>query len=194
MFDKKTPFTNQMNSIFNQDDILKMVNIPDEAACVLKAHLVLEGLVDAYCGSITNTDDLFSGAFFAFKLKLSVAKNLGLNNEIYVILDKVNDIRNRFSHRKKYSLEDSSVEGLKNRVNSFLGKTNINNCEDFVMIVGGALPNGERHEIHYKWSGSDNRQKFVLCFSVLMIKLVWWVQEDLKSKGIACSFLPIKYG
>ncbi|MCK0507274.1 hypothetical protein [Aromatoleum anaerobium] len=95
-----------------------MFNSLDEASVVLRAHLILEEFLNIWCGRLTGTDDLFAGTFVPFKTKLVVARNLGMASEYVEILEKVNEVRNRYSHRRKYVLEQSTLDGLKNKVNA----------------------------------------------------------------------------
>lgn len=43
--------------IFEPNDFLAMVNIPDEALCVLRAHLILEEFLSLWSSKITRTED-----------------------------------------------------------------------------------------------------------------------------------------
>jgi hypothetical protein len=193
VFDKIIPFPENMNQIFSNDDILGMYNIPDEAACILKGHLILEELLDLYCSKITKTDELFTGTFVPFKTKLVISKNLGLAPEAFAILDKINTIRNQFSHRKGHKIEKSQIDSLRIKVNAFLSDSNITPCEEFVMEMSGTDPLGNRKKLMHKWEESDSRLKFIILFINLMIRLVWWIQNDFKHKGIDYSMLPIKF-
>jgi hypothetical protein len=82
-----------------------MLNALDKASVILRAHLILEEFLNIWCSRLTQTDDLFAGTFVPYKTKLVVAQNLGLDKDYENILDKFNEIRNRYSHRRKYALE-----------------------------------------------------------------------------------------
>jgi len=94
------PVGGDFSRIFDHQDYLAMISIPDEATCILRAHLVLEEVLNLWASKLTGTTDLYAGTFVPFKTKLVIAKNLGMNSGIYSVLDKINEIRNRFSHRK----------------------------------------------------------------------------------------------
>ncbi|MAE39893.1 MAG: hypothetical protein CML07_03025 [Psychrobacter sp.] len=190
---KAVPFTDRFEKVLDNQDILGMYNIPDESACILKAHLILEDLISLYCSKLTNVDDLFTGIFVPFKTKLVIAKNMGLNGDAYKILNKINDIRNKFSHRRRHKLESSQLEELKNQVNSFISQSEITRCEEFNLSVTGKGQNGEPGTRVYKWASAEHRIKFIILFMNLMVRLVWWIQSDLKSKNIDYSILPIKF-
>lgn len=55
------------NKIFDYRDYLAMLNVPDEAMCILRAHLILEEALGLWASKVTETDDLFSGTFVPFK-------------------------------------------------------------------------------------------------------------------------------
>ncbi|MGN2431451.1 hypothetical protein [Pseudomonas syringae] len=86
--------------IFDPNDFLAMINIPDEAMCVLRGHLILEEFLNLWCSKLTNTEDLYSGTFVPFKTKLVISKNLGMSGEIFIVADRINEVRNRFSTEK----------------------------------------------------------------------------------------------
>ncbi|NOH60212.1 hypothetical protein F0261_19495 [Alteromonas sp. 07-89-2] len=190
---KSVPFTDKFEKLFDNEDMLSMYNIPDESACLLKAHLILEDLITLYCSKLSDVEDLFSGVFVPFKTKLVISRNMGLHIDAYKILDKVNDIRNKFSHRKRHKLEDSQVEGLRVQVNSFLADANITPCEEFKLSVKGKDQHGTPSEKVHDWTSSEPRLKFIILFINLMVRLVWWIQNEFKGKNIDYAMLPIKF-
>lgn len=193
MFDKLIPPSGNFKRIFDNEDMMGMYNIPDEAACVLKAHLILEELLDLWCSQLTNVEDLFIGIFVPFKTKLVVAKNLGLDSQAYEILNKVNEIRNKFSHRKRHKLEKSAVESLKNKVNAYMPNSEITMCEEFIMEISGVDSLGNRKTLRHDWNSSEVRIQFIIMFVNLMIRLVLWLQNEFKNRGVDYSMLPIKF-
>ena len=184
MDDKQVAVGGDFNRIFDHKDYLAMISIPDEATCILRGHLILEEVLNLWSSKVTDTDDLYAGIFVAFKTKLVVSKNLGMSEELFTVLDKVNEIRNKFSHRKGYQLEKSQIEALKNRVDSIVESAKVQKCETFHVFVGGKDENGNPKEITYTWDKSDNRVKFVLVFVILMLKLTHWIQNEFNRRGI----------
>lgn len=172
------------NRIFDHEDYLAMISIPDEATCILRGHLILEEVLNLWSSKLTNTEDLYAGIFVSFKTKLVVSKNLGMGDELFTVLDKVNDIRNKFSHRKGYQLEKSQITSLKNYVDDAVRPAKIRKCEAFHLFVGGKDENGNPKETTYTWENSDNRVKFVLVFVILMLKLIHWIQNEFIGRGI----------
>ncbi|MCY1426661.1 hypothetical protein D9M71_424840 [compost metagenome] len=180
------------NRIFDHKDYLAMVSIPDEATCILRGHLILEEVLNLWSSKLTDTEDLYAGTFFAFKTKLVISKNLGLTEELFTVLDKINEIRNRFSHRKGYELEGSEIDSLRNRVNRAVASANVQPCETFHVFVGGKDQNGNLIEKTYTWEDSDNRIKFVLIFVILMLKLTHWIQSEFQNRNINYTILNIE--
>ena len=171
-----------------------MISIPDEATCILRGHLILEEVLNLWSSKLTQTADLYAGAFVPFKTKLVVSKNLGLSEELYRVLDKINEVRNRFSHRKGYELEDSVIESLKTRVNEIVHSAEVQKCETFHVFVGGKDQDGNPKEITYTWESSGNRVKFVLIFVILMLKLTQWIQEEFINRGINYTIISTAKG
>lgn len=83
--------------VFDAEDYRTMMNALDEATVVLRAHLVMEEFLNIWAGRVTGTDDLFDGVFVPFKTKLSICQNLGFDERFAKILDRLNEIRNKYS-------------------------------------------------------------------------------------------------
>lgn len=186
---KQVAVGGDFNHIFDHKDYLAMISIPDEATCILRGHLILEEVLNLWSSKITNTEDLYAGIFVSFKTKLVVSRNLGMSEELFSVLDKVNDVRNKFSHRKGYQLEKSQIESLKNRVDNVVKSAMVQKCETFHIFVGGKDENGNSKEITYGWGDSCNRVKFVLVFVILMLKLTHWIQNEFITRGIKYTII-----
>lgn len=188
---KEVTLGGDFNRIFGHEDYLAMVSIPDEATCILRGHLVLEEVLNLWSSKITTTEDLYAGIFVSFKTKLVISRNLGISEELFSVLDKVNDIRNKFSHRKGYQLEKSQIESLKIKVDEIVESAKIQKCETFHVFVGGTDEDGNPKEITYTWKESNNRIKFVLVFVILMLKLTYWIQNEFINRDIKYTIAPI---
>lgn len=180
----RTAIGGHFSSIFDNKDYLAMINIPDEAACVLRGHLILEEVLNLWSRKITSVDDLYKGMFFSFKSKLVISENLGFDKDHCTAFNKINDIRNKFSHRKGFELEKSQVESLAKIVDGISSKNVVQKCHTFEMVVGGQTVEGELREVKLNWEASNNRMKFVLVFVILMLKLTEWIQKELNVRGI----------
>jgi hypothetical protein len=84
-------------------------NALDEATVVLRVLLVLKKFLNIWAERITATEDLLNGIFVQFRTKLVVCKNLGFDAKFADVLDRVNAIQNRYSRRRRYTLEESGL-------------------------------------------------------------------------------------
>lgn len=89
---------------------------------------------------VTATKDLLEGGFVAFKTKLSICKNLGFASEFAEVFDRMNTIRNRYSHRRKYKLEDSRLVSLRDAVDALPSPYPLVPCEKFEIYLEGQDP------------------------------------------------------
>jgi hypothetical protein len=170
--------------VFDADDYLIMFNSLDETSVVMRGHLILEEFLNIWCSRITGVEDLFVGTFVPFKTKLVVASNLGLAREYGDILDKFNEVRNRYSHRRKYALELSTVDALKNKVNALDVDPPLLPCEQYHIFAQGKDQFGKPQEVKHEWSTADTKKKVLLIFIQLVMKFVQWMQAEFKRRGV----------
>lgn len=171
-------------NIFDHEDYIAMVNTLDEATLILKAHLILEEFLNIWASKVTNTQDLFAGSFVPFKTKLLISKNLGLSTDLFEILDKFNDVRNRFSHRRKYKIDPQTIESIKTKVNNLPSLTSMLPCEQFEIWIEGVDSSGEKKQISYTWTTADSKKKLLIAFIILVMKFISWMQTELNLRGI----------
>lgn len=188
---RHTPVGGDFSRIFDHKDYLAMVSIPDEATAVLRGHLILEEVLNLWANKITGVDDLYAGAFVPFKTKIAISRNLGMNDDVYSVLDKINDIRNRFSHRKGHELEYSALESLANRVDAIdvPEDLNLQDSKKFHLFMGGKDQDGNPAERTYTWETGDNRIRFVIVFVILMLKLTHWIQVEFNARGVSYTIV-----
>ncbi len=191
MNDKHVAVGGDFIRIFDPKDYLAMINIPDEATCILRGHLILEEVLNLWSSKLTGTDDLYAGTFVPFKTKLVISKNLGMSDDLYKTLYKINEIRNRFSHRKEYELELSTIDALKIKVDKLIPSAKVQKCETFHLFVAGKDQNRNSTEMTYTWENSDNRIKFVIVFVILMLKLTSWMQDEFVKRDINYRIIAI---
>ncbi|MCH5532116.1 hypothetical protein [Pseudomonas syringae] len=177
--------------IFEPKDFLTMINIPDAALCVLRAHLILEEFLNLWSGKVTGTEDLYAGGFVAFKTKLIISKNLGLSEELFIIMDRVNEIRNRFSHRKGHVLEASMLEALKKKVDLAVPAAPVLKCEEFSLWAGWTDQHGKPAQITHEWKGADTRIRFLIVFVAFMLKFTHWIQCAFNARGISYEIVAV---
>lgn len=175
--------------VFDHEDYLIMFNSLDEVSVVLRAHMILEEFLNIWCSRTTETEDFFDGTFVPFKTKLTVARNLGLASEYEDILDKFNEIRNRYSHRRKYALEQSRLNSIKDKVNALHSEPPMLPCEKFHIYAQGRDQFGCPQEIQHEWSSTDTKKRVLLVVIQLFMKFVQWMQTEFNRRGINYSLV-----
>jgi hypothetical protein len=178
--------------VFDHEDYLTMFNSLDEVTVVLRSHMILEEFLNIWCNRITNTEDLFSGAFFPFKTKLVIATNLGLAQEYESILDKFNDIRNRYSHKRKYVLEKSQLDAIRNKVNALNATPPMRPCQEFYLEASGNNAFGQRQQIKLEWPAMDTKKKILVIFIQLVMKFTQWMQSEFNRRGISYNLIAMQ--
>jgi len=175
--------------IFDAADYMAMVNGTDEASCVLRGHLVLEEFLNLWIDKRTSTEDIFNGAFISFKSKLKVSRNLGLNKLHFAVLSHINDIRNRFGHRKGYVMEKSEIEALANKIDAISEPEKMVPCRNFSAYLSGKDQNGNQKDVEHKYEDSDLRMRFIILFVAFMLKLSWWLQSEFNARNIKYTII-----
>lgn len=183
------PIGGDFARVFDPEDYMAMVNALDEATVVLRAHLVLEEFLNIWAARITSTEDLFEGAFVQFKTKLVVCKNLGLEAKFVDVLDRVNNIRNRYSHRRKYKLEENALTSLRDAVNTLPSDQGLLPCEKFEIYLEGTVSDGTRKQVSYTWETADTKKRLALVQVITVLKLVEWMQKEFNARGIKYELL-----
>jgi len=176
-------------SVFDHEDHLAMLNSRDEAAVVLKAHLILEELLNVWTSKVTGAEDLFAGGFVPFKTKLNVSENLGLSPDLCKALGKFNDVRNKYSHKRKYSADLQVIESLAASVDGAIPDLKISRCCEFVINSSGVDASGIRHEVQHLWDTSENGKKFLVILIVLVLKLTHWMQNAFNARGVSYTLI-----
>lgn len=175
--------------VFDHEDYLIMFNSLDEVSVVLRAHMILEEFLNIWCSRVTGTGDLFDGTFVPFKTKLVVARNLGLASEYEDILNRFNDVRNCYSHKRKYALEQSRLDALREKVNALHSDPPMLPCEQFHIYAQGKDQFGRPQEIQHEWSSTDTKKRVLLVVIQLVMKFVQWMQGEFNRRGITYSLV-----
>lgn len=170
--------------VFDHEDYLIMFNSLDEVSVVLRAHMILEEFLNIWCNLTTGTADLFDGTFVPFKTKLVVARNLGLASEYGDVLDKFNEVRNRYSHKRKYALEQSRLNSIKDKVNALHSEPPMLPCEQFHIYAQGKDQFGRPQEVQHEWASTDTKKRVLLVVVQLVMKFVQWMQAEFNRRGI----------
>lgn len=186
---QKKNFYGKFAEIFDNDDFLSMLNTNEESTVVLKAHLILEEFLNIWSSMVTSTDDLYAGGFVNFKTKLNIARNLGLSEDIYRTLDKVNDTRNRYSHRRRYRISPQEIDALRQSIDKSAPDVKVVPCHEYTLESSGLDEKGVRHSKKYDWTNSDSTKKLFIMFVTFLMKLVFWIQNEFLARGISYSMI-----
>ncbi|NUG24195.1 hypothetical protein [Acinetobacter lactucae] len=182
-------FTN----VFDHNDYISMINSPDTMGVILRGHLILEDFLNIWCAKLTNTSDLFAGQGSnpSFKGKLNISKNLGLDDKFYDVIDRFNTIRNRYSHRRQYLLEDSSLDALRLKVDDLPSShQEYLPCDQLcVFLEGTNTLTGERVKQEYLYKDADLNKKIMIIFVTLVMKLLAWMQLEFLQRGIQYTLI-----
>ncbi len=177
--------------VFDADDYTTMINALDEATVVLRAHLVMEEFLNIWAARVTNTEDLFEGIFVSFKTKLAICQNLGFDARFAKVLDKLNDIRNRYSHRRKYQLEESKLNSLRDAVDALPSPNPTQPCSEFEIWLEGTDISGARRQMTYTWATADVKKRMTIVQVIAVLKLVQWMQDAFNSRGVKYDLIVV---
>lgn len=100
-------------------DIQNLAGQLDEVSLIVRSNLIFEQIVGDFI-RIAIGEDVFSDARLQFSQKLSIARGLGFNNELYKFIAKFNSIRNKFAHSHNYVVSEADVESLRVLANNAL--------------------------------------------------------------------------
>lgn len=183
--ERHIPVCGDFVRIFDEQTFLSMLNSRDEALIALKFHLIMEEFINIWCSKITGLDDLFKGMdFVPFKTKLQIARNLGLNEDFYRSLDKLNGIRNKYSHRLKFEVGNSDVESLASLIDNCDVGSLFSKCSEFTVASSGLGQDGGRVSETHSWASDNKKRLFIMCVT-LTTKLTFWMQEQFNGRGIS---------
>jgi hypothetical protein len=182
--DLHVPVGGDFTKIFDAKTFLSMLNSLDEATVVLKFHLIMEEFINIWCAKTTAVDDLFAGIdFVPFKTKLAIAHNLGLPEAARKALDKLNTIRNRYSHRLHFAASAGDIESLMTLIDNAFPEAYVNKCAQFTIESEGLDLAGRRIKQKHEWSAGTSKQFFIMCVTLTM-KLTLWIQNEFNARGI----------
>jgi len=85
----------------------------DELVVVLRAHLLVEVLIEMLLKKNMNSDKILHERDFSSYLKIIMVQSMGLARiKIIEALQQLNTIRNNFAHNIKTELEDQSIDKI----------------------------------------------------------------------------------
>ena len=150
---------------------------------VLRAHLMIEQLLDYLIQKVSGNEELITGVGLSFHQKAILAKNLRLRIELFSFIKRLNKLRNKFAHNLDYELGEDDIRELESLHNCCFSsiKTNI---LDASLMVGKIkiVFNGEEihRELSIQYKEADKSQKLMMILSMFIgnklldyIKLVY---------------------
>lgn len=154
-------FNSYMQKINQQEEFMSiLLEIDDDILAILKIHLLCEHLIEAWVCSKTNQENLFVEPVkinMNFSTKLKLARNMGLQKEIYSLFSKINNIRNKFAHNLSHTIiSDKDIEDMKNIISNntlFIDALNMSfqrsDKEEKYNIENNSTPNRVKLYIFY---------------------------------------------
>jgi len=85
----------------------------DELAIIIRAHLLVEVLIEMFIKKKLNSDEILQERDFTFHMKTVLARSLGFGIEnILEAIQQLNKIRNSFAHNIKTKLKDQKTDKI----------------------------------------------------------------------------------
>jgi hypothetical protein len=150
----------------DKDTNLQMVEAlrsTDEIGSVLRMHLYLERVIEAWVAAVTNNPKVFSSqSGFSFSVKLEIARNFDLPNVLYSAIKMINKIRNNFSHKINKKIDDIEIRNIENVLKNTKYHKDMPLLTDIVILLDG-------HKQSYK--ECDNKFKFCNICTFIIVSL-----------------------
>ncbi|BEN77780.1 hypothetical protein SMKC082_11900 [Serratia marcescens] len=145
--------------------MLEALRSPDEVGSVLRMHLYLERVIEAWVAAVTDNPKVFSSqsnSFFTFSVKLEIAKNFDLPSDLYAATKMINKLRNDFSHKIHRKIEDIEIRNIEDTLKKAKHHKDLPALTDIVMHL-------DVNKLSYK--ECDNRFKFCIICNYIIISL-----------------------
>lgn len=147
--------------------LARMLQSEDDIGIVLRAHLITENMIEAWCCASTNNESLFEGfgenLTMTYAAKLQLASNLGLNQFSVAELKRINKIRNARSHQiDNTQITDAEIQSLMTLIRNG-GQDHLVNTKDFGLAVDGK-------KVYLNRPSSNNREKFLAILGAVFFR------------------------
>lgn len=172
---------------FRYDRILKLVNVNDDIATVLRLHLVIENILELWVAKATQHSEILTYGRFSFSHKLALAEGSGLPKDLAKAYGHINKIRNQIAHAKTEELSESQVESmaaLTDNVRTQIKESDSLKVKKSHFCVGGTLPSGEDVTQQLEYAASSNRIKLIIAGCILLTKSVALFISELSRMGV----------
>jgi hypothetical protein len=145
--------------------MIEALRSPDEVGSVLRMHLYLERVIEAWVAAVTDNPKVFasqSGSLFSFSAKLEIAKNFDLPSDLYSAIKMINKIRNDFSHKINKKIDEIEIKNIENTLKKSKYHKDIPSLTSMSFILDG-------HRKSYK--ECDNKFKFCTICTFIIVSL-----------------------
>lgn len=148
--------------------IERLVNTEDDIGLILRAHLITEAMIEAFCCAVVDNQNLFDGfgenITMTYAAKIQLASNLGLNEHSVAELKRLNKIRNVRSHQiDNAEITDAEIDSLRSFI-SRGGQEDLVNSARFGIRVGDIDMNLNRPD-------ANNREKLIAILGGIILRL-----------------------
>lgn len=176
-------FIDKVNEIGIPELMIQAIITEDDIGAVLRIHLLCEQLSEAWICSACEAENFFGEGDFVVRMncsdKFKLTRNLGIPAPLYSCLKIINKIRNGVAHRNDSVLiTNESIDSLINILRNF----NSGNPSDNLTIDAPLRymdSNGLESRIHSVYDDdTPNRIKLFICFSFLMSKLIFSINNE----------------
>lgn len=172
---------------FRYERILKLVNVNDDIATVLRLHLVIKNILELWVSKATQHPEILAHGRFSFAHKLALAEGSGLPQDLAKAYGHINKVRNQIAHAKTEELSDAQVESMAALTDNIV--TGIKENDDLKVRklhlgIGGILPSGEAATQQLEYATSSNRIKLIIAGCILLTKSVALFTSELSRMGV----------
>lgn len=149
--------------------IIALVNSQDDIGVMLRAHLLLEKSLEAWCICASGNDMFFADfgpdTVLNFAAKNQLAKNFGLSESLRKFISKFNRFRNDRAHR----IESMDIQ--QNEIDSLTSLMRCDYPEDMLSMDVFGLEVAESRKVYFKDNSTSLRDKLIMLFSMLLIRM-----------------------
>lgn len=107
-----------MKKILSEQEMRKAYRVmneqSEELVSILRAHLIIESYLDNFLINFFKKGDLILKKM-SFSQKITIICATGeVDNSLLLVINKLNEIRNKFAHNIKYRIKSEDVSSLSN--------------------------------------------------------------------------------
>lgn len=175
---------------FRYDRILKLVNVNDDIAVVLRLHLIIENILELWVAKATQHPEILAHGRFSFSHKLALAEGSGLPRGLAKAYGHINGVRNQIAHAKTEELSDSQVESMTALTDNIITGIKENDSlkvRKLHLGIGGTSPSGEAATQQLEYATSSNRIKLIIAGCILLTKSVALFTSELSRMGVSLT-------